>query len=125
MPAHPVAQALIHLAGRPIAAPSANRSGEVSPTLASHVQDSLGDAVSHILDDGPCEKGLESTVLRVLPGGAQLLRPGAVTRDQIEVITGPLLHDDAPARPDCLTGADGEPLRTSLWPAIKCRTCRS
>ena len=58
-----MAQALIRAAGRPIAAPSANRSGAVSPTRAEHVAESLGDRVTMILDGGPCEVGLESTVL--------------------------------------------------------------
>ena len=62
-PAHPMAQALIRAVGRPIAAPSANRSGAVSPTRAEHVAESLGDRVKLILDGGPCEVGLESTVL--------------------------------------------------------------
>ena len=99
VPAHEVAQALILSAGVPIAAPSANASGEPSPTRASHVADSLGDALT-ILDAGPCKDGLESTVLGFEGEQAVLLRAGATPRSEIEAITGPLAtpHDD-PARP--------------------------
>ncbi len=92
MPAHPVAQALLEAAGCPIAAPSANRSGHISSTTAMHVDYSLSDAVPLILDGGPCQQGLESTVLRVLPEGVQLLRPGIIPRAEIETVTGPLIE---------------------------------
>ena len=74
-PAHPMAQALIRAAGRPIAAPSANRSGAVSPTRAEHVAESLGDRVKLILDGGPCEVGLESTVLDLTTRHADAAAP--------------------------------------------------
>ncbi len=103
VPAHAVAQSLIAAAGRPIAAPSANRSGEVSPTTAAHVLDSLDDRVSLILDGGPCQLGLESTVIGFDGDRALLLRPGAIAREEIEAIAGPLatLSEDAekPASP--------------------------
>jgi L-threonylcarbamoyladenylate synthase len=89
VPAHPVAQALLHAAGRPIAAPSANASGEVSPTRAAHVKDSLGHAaaLALILDGGSCALGLESTVIGFPQSGAPvLLRPGATPRDAIEAV---------------------------------------
>jgi L-threonylcarbamoyladenylate synthase len=89
-PAHPMAQALIRAAGRPIAAPSANRSGAVSPTRAEHVADSLGDRVKLILDGGPCEVGLESTVLDLTTSTPTLLRPGGATREAIEAVIGPV-----------------------------------
>jgi L-threonylcarbamoyladenylate synthase len=90
VPAHPVAQALIAKSGVPISAPSANRSGEVSPTTADHVVDSLGNRVALILDGGPCRLGLESTVVGFTDGDPVLLRPGAIARETIEAITGPL-----------------------------------
>lgn len=89
-PAHPMAQALIRAAGRPIAAPSANRSGAVSPTRAEHVAESLGDRVKLILDGGPCEVGLESTVLDLTTATPTLLRPGGATREAIEAVIGPV-----------------------------------
>lgn len=93
VPAHPVAAALLREAGLPIAAPSANPSGKVSATTAAHVAEGLGDRVDFILDGGPTQMGLESTVIGFdLEGRAILLRPGAIPRDEIEVITGPLLQ---------------------------------
>jgi L-threonylcarbamoyladenylate synthase len=89
-PAHPMAQALIRAAGRPIAGPSANRSGAVSPTRAEHVAESLGDRVRLILDGGPCEVGLESTVLDLTTAMPTLLRPGGATREAIEEVIGPV-----------------------------------
>ncbi|MPZ31847.1 MAG: threonylcarbamoyl-AMP synthase [Rhodospirillales bacterium] len=94
-PAHPMAQALIRAAGRPIAAPSANRSGAVSPTRAEHVAESLGDRVKLILDGGPCEVGLESTVLDLTTATPTLLRPGGATREAIEAVIGPVALSDA------------------------------
>jgi len=89
MPAHPVALELIRAAGVPVAAPSANRFTELSPTTAEHVRRSLGDAVDLILDAGPTTVGLESTVLS-LAGTPELLRPGMVTREEIESLIGPV-----------------------------------
>ncbi len=94
-PPHPVAQALIRAAGRPIAAPSANRSGAVSPTQAAHVAESLGDRVSLILDGGPCLVGVESTVLDLSGNRPTLLRPGGATREAIEAVIGPIALSDA------------------------------
>ena len=88
VPAHPVAQALLREAGRPIAAPSANRSGRVSPTSAAHVAEDLGDEVALILDDGPTPIGLESTVLDLSGEAPALLRPGAVTFDALTELLG-------------------------------------
>jgi L-threonylcarbamoyladenylate synthase len=89
-PGHPAAQALLREAGRPIAAPSANRSGRVSPTEAAHVADELGDDVALILDDGPTPLGLESTVLDLSGEAPALLRPGAVTLEQLTELLGPI-----------------------------------
>ena len=88
VPSHPVARAVIRAAGRPIAAPSANLSGHVSPTTAAHVDADLGDKVAVILDDGPCAIGLESTVVDVSGHEPTLLRAGGVTREAIEAVLG-------------------------------------
>ncbi len=89
-PDHPVARALIEAAGRPVAAPSANASGQVSPTTAAHVAESLGGRVAMILDGGPCRVGLESTVVDVGGDTPALLRPGGLPAEAIEAIVGPL-----------------------------------
>ena len=94
-PAHPVAQALIDACGLPLAAPSANASGRVSPTTAAHVAEDLGDQVALILDGGPCPIGIESTVLDLAGQRPLLLRPGAVTREEIEALAGPVAADAA------------------------------
>jgi L-threonylcarbamoyladenylate synthase len=88
VPAHPVAQALLREADRPIAAPSANRSGRVSPTQGAHVAEDLGDDVELILDDGPTPVGLESTVLDVSREFPALLRPGPVTFEALTDLLG-------------------------------------
>jgi L-threonylcarbamoyladenylate synthase len=88
MPQHPVALALIREAGTPLAAPSANRSEGISPTRAQHVADSLGDAVDMILDGGPCQVGIESTVLDMASHPPRILRPGMIGADQIEAVLG-------------------------------------
>lgn len=94
-PSHPVAQALMRATGRPIAAPSANRSGAVSPTRAEHVAESLGERVPLILDGGPCLVGVESTVLDLTTSPPTLLRPGGATREAIEGVIGPIAVSDA------------------------------
>jgi L-threonylcarbamoyladenylate synthase len=94
VPDHPVALTLIRRADRPIAAPSANPFGYISPTRAEHVDAQLGDLVPVILDGGPCRVGLESTIVSFATGVATLLRPGAVTREAIEDIIGPLVVGD-------------------------------
>lgn len=104
VPAHPVAQALLRACGLPLAAPSANRSGSISPTTPQHVADSLGDAVDMILAGGACRVGLESTVLDLTGPDAVILRPGAVTAEDIESCLGaPVSVDhgdhDAPKSP--------------------------
>ena len=90
MPSHPVALALIEAAQIPIAAPSANRFTQLSPTTAEHVRAALGDRVDYILDGGPCMVGIESTVLSLADGVPVLLRPGGVSRQQIEAVIGPV-----------------------------------
>ena len=89
-PAHEVAQALLRETGRPLAAPSANRSGRVSPTEAAHVFEELGERVSLILDGGRTQVGLESTVLDLSGETPALLRPGGVTLEQLTELLGPI-----------------------------------
>ena len=92
MPAHPVAQALIREAGVPIAAPSANPFGYVSPTCAQHVLDGLGDHVDLILDGGPCQIGVESTIVSMVGTWTELLRPGSVTLAELREVIGPVVR---------------------------------
>ncbi|MFZ3181726.1 MAG: L-threonylcarbamoyladenylate synthase [Methylocystis silviterrae] len=99
-PAHPVAQALIAALGRPIAAPSANRSGLVSPVTAAHVAQDLSGKVDMILDGGRTAAGLESTIVSFCEDSPVLLRPGAVAREAIEKILGAKLA--APAHAEIL-----------------------
>jgi len=102
IPAHPVALALIEAAGVPIAAPSANRFGRTSPTTVAHVERDLGGRIDAILDAGPAEVGVESTVLDPTADPPVIYRPGGVSREQIEAILGPVrladhkLRDDVP-----------------------------
>ena len=110
LPAHPVAQQLILGAGCPIAAPSANRFGSLSPTTATHVSQQLGDVVDLILDAGPCQVGVESTVLDVSGATPRLLRPGGLSREDLEAVAGPIQHqaahpvdDTAPVSPGLLS----------------------
>jgi L-threonylcarbamoyladenylate synthase len=95
VPSHPMAQALMRATGRPIAAPSANRSGEVSPTRPEHVAQSLGARAPTILDGGPCLVGVESTVLDLSTATPVLLRPGGAMREAIEAVIGPVALSDA------------------------------
>lgn len=88
VPSHRTAQALILAAGLPIAAPSANRSGHVSPTTAAHVEADLGDKVGTILDDGPTAVGIESTVVDLSGPVPMLLRAGGITSEAIETVLG-------------------------------------
>ncbi len=90
MPAHPIAQALIRAARVPLAAPSANRFTQLSPTTADHVRHSLGSEVDLILDGGPCQVGIESTVLSLAEAKPTLLRPGGIPRIELEAIIGPV-----------------------------------
>lgn len=115
MPDHPQALELLRLAGVPVAAPSANPFGCISPTTAAHVAEQLGDAVDYILDGGPCRVGLESTVLQIRGDGdasfpdargraeAVVLRPGGLTLEAIEAVVGPVAFPastgDASAKP--------------------------
>ncbi|TDP63548.1 L-threonylcarbamoyladenylate synthase [Bradymonas sediminis] len=105
MPAHPVARALIRQAGVPIAAPSANRYTEVSPTTAAHVLDGLGDAIDFVIDAGPTSVGLESTVLSLIDSPPQILRPGMITLAQIAEVAPDVCY----AAPTFLVGPENRP----------------
>lgn len=124
VPAHSVAREVLAAFGGPVVAPSANRSGRPSPTTFTDAVEETGFAVAAAVDGGPCEVGLESTVVSVLGGGVALLRPGAVTRSEIEAVVGPIhesgeghrspgrltLHyaPDAPVRIEAKQARDGE-----------------
>jgi L-threonylcarbamoyladenylate synthase len=92
VPDHPTAQALLQACGRPLAAPSANRSGRLSPTRAADVAEAFDQGVALVLEGGTCRAGIESTIVGLRPGGPPvLLRPGAIARERIEAIIGALL----------------------------------
>ncbi len=97
VPNHPAAMSLLRQSGRPIAAPSANRSGHVSPTSARHVLDELGGRIAAILDSGPCTVGVESTVLDLSGPEPILLRPGGVSVEDLEARLGPIQRGAPPA----------------------------
>lgn len=104
MPAHPAMQAVIRGLGRGIAAPSANASGRLSPTRASHVLESLNGRVPLILDAGPTAAGLESSIVAIADGQARLLRQGAIARETLEAILGTPLPVAADAEPVAAPG---------------------
>lgn len=124
VPGHALARAVLAAFDGPVVAPSANRSGRPSPTTFADAVEETGFAVSAAVDGGPCAVGLESTVVSVLDGQISLLRPGAVTRAEIEAVVGPLsnagegrrspgrlaLHyaPDAPVRIDAAEARNGE-----------------
>ena len=114
-PAHPAAQSLLAAFGGPLVAPSANPSETLSPTTAAHVVEGMGEAIDLILDGGPCRVGVESTVVAVRGEGATLLRPGGLSRAEIEAVSGPL----ADAKP----GETGSPgmLRRHYAPNARLR----
>jgi L-threonylcarbamoyladenylate synthase len=111
MPAHPVALALIRKAGFPLAAPSANPFGRLSPTSAAHVRDQFSEGISLILDGGPCAVGVESTILSLAGEAPLLLRAGGVPREEIEALIGAIAvagaeagHPEKPLAPGRLPG---------------------
>ncbi len=125
VPGHPLARKLLAMFGGPVVAPSANRSGRPSPTTLADALAETGVSARAALDGGPCEVGLESTVVSLLDGSAALLRPGAVTRAELETVVGPLadrpeesrrspgrlaLHyaPDAPVRLNATAAGEGE-----------------
>ncbi len=98
VPSHPLALRLLAAFGAPLVAPSANRSGRISPTEARHVHEELGRSVEVVLDGGPCEVGLESTVIDLSGSTPTLLRPGGLPRAAIEALVGPLASAGAADR---------------------------
>lgn len=98
VPGHPISHAVLEAFGGAVVAPSANRSGRPSPTTFADAVAETGDKAAAALDGGPCAVGLESTVVSVLEGQPRLLRPGAVTRVQLQQIVGPLAEADDDAR---------------------------
>jgi L-threonylcarbamoyladenylate synthase len=107
MPDHPMALSLIKESKCPIAAPSANPFGYLSPTTAEHVREQLGDQVDLILDGGPCTVGVESTIVSFLDGKTRLLRPGGVSLEEIESVIGKVeispIKEDKPSAPGMLS----------------------
>ena len=122
-PAHPVAQQLLRAVHRPIAAPSANRSGRVSPTMAAHVVAELGDKVALILDGGATPIGVESTILDLTGAVTVLLRPGGVTQEDLIAVFGeiasPPASDHLPRAPGSLPShyAPSRPVRLDVCDA--------
>jgi L-threonylcarbamoyladenylate synthase len=98
VPDHPLTLELLRAFDGPLAGPSANRSTHVSPTTARHVRDELGNGIDLILDGGPCSVGIESTVLDLSTDVPTILRPGGVSREQIEAVIGTVKIDDMPAK---------------------------
>lgn len=98
IPEHATMQAVLSALGGPIAAPSANRSGRISPTTATHVLSGLSGRIAAVLDAGPCPVGVESTILAPGPDATRLLREGGLPREAIEPLTGPLRTDTTPGR---------------------------
>ncbi len=107
VPAHPIALALVHAVGEPIAAPSANAHMHVSPTLAEHVVRSLGDAVDLVLDAGPCAHGIESTVIDVASAPPRVLRPGALGLDALRSVVAEIAYRVETAAVDASRASPG------------------
>lgn len=129
MPAHPSAQALIREAGTPIAAPSANLFGSVSPTSAQHVLDGLGDQVDLILDGGLCPLGVESTIVSLAGAQPELLRPGGLPLSDIEAVIGPVARrvrsDQPPLAPGQLARHYATRTPLTILPARGSRPLRT
>jgi L-threonylcarbamoyladenylate synthase len=106
VPAHALARQLIAASGCPLAAPSANRSGRPSPTLARHVMEDLAGRIDGVLDGGQTGVGLESTVVRVLGSQVHILRPGGITREQLQEVIGPLVKIISPSEDQAVSGED-------------------
>jgi len=110
IPAHDAARAVIDLLGRPVAAPSANQFGRVSPTTADHVCDDLGPDVSLVLDGGPTVYGIESTIVDTTGPSLQILRHGAIPVEDLEMLVGHRIEDaDGPARAPGMLGSHYAP----------------
>jgi L-threonylcarbamoyladenylate synthase len=120
VPGHPAALALLRQAGVPIAAPSANRSGAVSPTTAQHVLDGLAGRIAAVLDSGPCAVGVESTVLDLTGAHPVLLRPGGIALEDLEALIGPVQRGLPHAEPGDRLRSPGL-LRSHYAPALPVR----
>ena len=99
MPSHPVAREIIRISGRPIAAPSGNRSGRPSPTTAAHMLEDMDGRIGLILDGGECDVGVESTVVDMTGPVPRILRPGGITQEQIAAVAGSCEVDPTVLRP--------------------------
>ena len=110
VPSHPVMRSLLAKCEFPIAAPSANPSNYVSPTCAKHVEQGLGDKVAMILDGGECECGLESTIIRLVQDGVELLRPGGISSEQLQVAFGSVSFVHGADKRDPAQSGDLEPM---------------
>ena len=124
IPSHPMAQQLLTAFGGGIAAPSANRYGRLSPTKPEHVRDELGDAVHVMLDGGDSPIGLESTIVSCLDGEVRLLRPGFITRSQIQQVVGEFTEGgQAPRVPGDRVQhyAPSTPLEIVPWDTLEAR----
>jgi L-threonylcarbamoyladenylate synthase len=117
-PSHPVAQALLRACGLGLAAPSANRFGRVSPTTAAHVQAELGSALL-VLDGGPCPVGIESTLVDCTRGAPVVLRPGQITREQLQEACGRSVGQ--PAEPDAAAPRASGTLESHYAPQARVR----
>jgi L-threonylcarbamoyladenylate synthase len=104
VPSRDATLSMLRAVGRPVAGPSANRSGQVSPTTVAHVLDGLAGRIAAVLDCGPCEVGLESSVLDLTGAGPVLLRPGGVTRERIEAVVGRVGAGITPAQAEAARG---------------------
>jgi len=107
VPAHPLAQKLLRACRLPLAAPSANRSGHVSPTTSAHVMEELGGRIAALLDGGPCPIGIESTILDLSGEKPVLLRPGGAALEELEKITGPIARMEPGAQEGAQPRAPG------------------
>jgi len=124
MPNHPIALALIRASGVPIAAPSANRFGHVSPTTAQHVLDDLDERIDAVLDGGPTIVGVESTVLDLTSAPPRILRPGGVPRDQLKAILPDIAPDDSPMSTPTETMPSPGMLPSHYAPRARLRICQ-
>lgn len=124
VPDHPVAVELLRAFGGAVAAPSANRSNHLSPTTADHVRDDLGDRVDLVLDGGPCQVGIESTVLDLTGHVPTILRPGGVTRRQLEFLLGAVAERNVAVADDAVQTSPGQQAThyAPLTPAVRFET---
>ncbi|MFO0919750.1 MAG: L-threonylcarbamoyladenylate synthase [Planctomycetaceae bacterium] len=102
VPDHPVMQKVLQEFGKPIAAPSANLFGRLSPTTVEHVLEQLGDRIELVLDGGPCRVGVESTIVQFAGENGRILRPGGISQEELEAVIGPLtttVKELSPAEP--------------------------